>query len=335
MPPDNEPQFDPVSARLDEPTTPEQPGSMVPPPLVPTVGPDAYTFEWFAMRRQVVGASEAAAVCGMSQYATPLDLYMEKTGLIKPQPAGEAAEMGLAAEPFILSCYEKRTGIVCERPLPMYRHWEHPFMAATPDARWKMPFGNRLVELKLTGDRGRIGQLGPDGSDFIPDDWFLQCQDQMFVMDTSEMDLAVLHDARLRVFTIGRDDEICQRIVAAAGELMERIKNSDPPEPDFEHPQALELVKRMYSVKEGCVCDIDAATAVIWTEHQRLGTEIKKLDTARTILKARVLHAMGGNAIGRLPRGEQELVRQWMPPVDVAAFTRKGHSRLRQRKVKD
>ena len=44
------------------------------PRSVPVVGALPYTDEWFESRKKTIGASEAAAVCGISRDSQPLEI---------------------------------------------------------------------------------------------------------------------------------------------------------------------------------------------------------------------------------------------------------------------
>ena len=41
--------------------------------------------DWLDCRRQGVGGSDAAVVCGVSRYKSPVELWMEKTGQLPAQ----------------------------------------------------------------------------------------------------------------------------------------------------------------------------------------------------------------------------------------------------------
>lgn len=63
------------------------------------------------VRRSGIGSSDAPIIVGLSKYATPADLYMEKRGLATrdvPEFVAEAAEMGKIMEPVILREYARR-----------------------------------------------------------------------------------------------------------------------------------------------------------------------------------------------------------------------------------
>ena len=50
--------------------------------------------DWLDCRRQGIGGSDAAVVCGVSRYKSPVGTLMEKTGQLPAQEAGEAAYWG-------------------------------------------------------------------------------------------------------------------------------------------------------------------------------------------------------------------------------------------------
>ncbi len=54
--------------------------------------------EWLELRRQGLGASDMAAVMGVSPYKTPYQLWAEKTGATPEQKVGAAANRGVILE---------------------------------------------------------------------------------------------------------------------------------------------------------------------------------------------------------------------------------------------
>lgn len=55
--------------------------------------------EWLSWRNKGIGGSDVAAVCGISKYKSPVELWMEKTGQLEPKESGEAAYWGTILEP--------------------------------------------------------------------------------------------------------------------------------------------------------------------------------------------------------------------------------------------
>ena len=77
--------------------------------------------DWLEYRKAGIGGSDASVVCGVSRYKSPVELWMEKTGQLPSQEAGEAAYWGNLLESLVREEFTKRTGIPgdkAQRPLP-------------------------------------------------------------------------------------------------------------------------------------------------------------------------------------------------------------------------
>ena len=57
--------------------------------------------DWLEYRKQGIGGSDAAVVCGISRYKSPVELWMEKTGQLPSQETGEAAYWGNLLESLV------------------------------------------------------------------------------------------------------------------------------------------------------------------------------------------------------------------------------------------
>jgi putative phage-type endonuclease len=91
---------------------------------------------WLAMRRQTIGASEAAAVLGVSPWSSLLALWAEKTGRA-PGPDLDDKEFvfwGNELEESIVRGYSKRTGRFTVPFGLLLRSTRWPWLSATPDA---------------------------------------------------------------------------------------------------------------------------------------------------------------------------------------------------------
>ena len=67
--------------------------------------------DWLKYRRRGIGGSDAAAVCGISRYKSPFELWLDKTGQLTEQEAGEPAYWGTQLEPVVRNEFQKRSGI--------------------------------------------------------------------------------------------------------------------------------------------------------------------------------------------------------------------------------
>jgi putative phage-type endonuclease len=89
--------------------------------------------EWLEYRRKGIGGSDVAAVCGLSKWKSPVEVWLDKTGQIEPEPAGEAAYWGTLMEPVIREEFTDRTGLRVRQVNALLQHKRFPFMLANID----------------------------------------------------------------------------------------------------------------------------------------------------------------------------------------------------------
>lgn len=293
------------------------------------------TPEWLAARSTGIGASEAAAVCGLSSYETPLHVYARKVGELAEKDDTDAMWWGRKIEPLILERWlQKREEAghhsVCSYPCPMYRRDGFAFQTATPDAM----FGAIAegVEIKSTTWR-RASELGAEGTDEAPAEWVLQCQQAMAVCDLDAMYLVVLIDKdRIWEGRVERNEALIERITAAEAELWDRIQRRDPPEPSWQHDATPDLIKTLSRAVNDEVVELPGEVAELWTRQKELAQQIKTLETERELCRSKVAHALGNAGTGV---GESiQLVRSMVKETVVPSFTRKSYITIREVKQK-
>lgn len=293
-------------------------------------GPDAYTAEWYAIRRYdhrrdpcvVFGASEAAALCGVSKYATPLEIYSRKRGEIAEVEETDAMRMGKLLEPIVLGEYLRDQPYYHVTDIPMLVLDEYRYLGATLDMVCWDESDKGSAAAKISGwyEKGwpvdakttsfrRAEEFGEEGTDEIPDDYIMQLQQQMLVTGCKWADLAVLLDGRtMRRYRVMANDRLQEGIINAAAEMIERITLHDPPEPTYHHGSTNKLLKELYGLRNDVEVILSDETALFWHQHEKLGAEIKEREAEQKTIKNHVLHALGDASIGLLPDGSQ-LVR--------------------------
>lgn len=156
--------------------------------------------EWLQERRSSVGASEAAAVLGMSPYGTALDVFKSKSGVGKPfDPL--LSFVGHASEPIIAEWVERFSGVDVElKPAFMARSVEFPFLHASFDRVSYDPF----VTWQFKTAHQYTGHKWDEG---IPTDIRVQVQTEMLVAGTRRAAVVVWIGGReFRLFWEDRDD---------------------------------------------------------------------------------------------------------------------------------
>ena len=95
-----------------------------------------------------IGGSDAAAICGLSKYKTPLQVYYEKVDKTYEVPENDAMYWGNMHEPTVLKEYEKRTGKNVLIPNVTQQHRIYEFIRGNLDGFIKED--NAVLECKTT-----------------------------------------------------------------------------------------------------------------------------------------------------------------------------------------
>lgn len=143
-----------------------------------------------AHRKLGIGASDAAPICGVSPWKTPGDVWLEKKHpeLLKEKEESPERFWGIKLEQVVAEEYANRTGQKLEKP-GLVKHPKMPWLMCQPDS---MIVGKRKgLEVK-TADSWTSHQWGAAGTDEVPAQYLVQCQDSMMVTGCEEWDLAVL-----------------------------------------------------------------------------------------------------------------------------------------------
>jgi putative phage-type endonuclease len=226
---------------------------------------------WLAVRRTGIGGSDVAGILGMSPWKSPMDVWMDKKGLVpeRTDPDREfLLDLGVKLEPVIAGLYEDATGRKLIRPDAVRRHKEHLVLLANPDRL----VNGELRGVELKSENIFSNQFGEPGTDEVPQHYALQCMHYMAVMDFPYWDIAVLHGgAQFSIYQLRRDAELESMMVKhLLAWWQKHIVDGVPPEVDssdawrvYLHqkyplnirpiaeiaPEKSELIDRLYRVR--------------------------------------------------------------------------------------
>jgi putative phage-type endonuclease len=175
--------------------------------------------EWLSWRRSGIGASDVAAVLGISPWASPFTVWVDKLGLLPDEDLDDddPREFGRRAETMIAPWFTDKTGLEVAGEQTRLTSGENPWMLATLDGmvyefntmakNWRESdvYPPQFVEsalclgpLEIKTDNGRPW-------DEIPAHYQCQGQWQMAVGGWDRMWFAVLHGRRFRIYELERD----------------------------------------------------------------------------------------------------------------------------------
>ena len=181
---------------------------------------------WLAERRTGIGGSDAAAVLGLSRFATPLDVYLDKRGELPESEPNAAMEWGNRLEPIVRDAYADATGRTVRVPTTILRSETHPFMLASIDG---VTEDGRLLEIKTA--RSADG-WGDAGTDQIPEAYLIQVQHYLTVTRLSLADVAVLiGGSDFRLYEIAADPELQSILQQTEAAFWGRVQRGEPPDP--------------------------------------------------------------------------------------------------------
>ncbi|MEM8873830.1 MAG: YqaJ viral recombinase family protein [Planctomycetota bacterium] len=269
-----------------------------------------------ADRTTFIGASDTAAVLGMSPWRSPGDVYLEKSGRLEPRDTGNVATTrGNLLEPAVLAWAEAELGTPITNRQRFVTCPDHPHIAATLDGIT----GDALVEVKTSA---KPSEWGDAGTDEIPDHYKLQVQHQLRVAGAQLAYVPVLLAASgigfdFRMYRVERDDELAEYVVAEAARFWREHVQADVAPDNFE--PSLDVAKRMRREPGKTVEMPDLAVAAYLQAQRRVKSANADLDR----IKAELLVALDDGEAADTPAGHRvTYMEQTRKSLDAKAIER-------------
>lgn len=278
-----------------------------------------HTPEWHAARELGIGASQAAAAIGLSEWQSPISLWAEKLGLVPPQKETLSMRIGTALEPLISTLYTESTGVKIRRANNLRQHPEHAFMLASLDRR----AGRKPVELKFSA---RATGYGEPGTDEVPDDVLVQVLHQLAVLDEPEGEVALLRPGarEVAIYPIRREAEAEAAMVEREAIFWGHVESRTEPPVDVSEATRKTLNALYHREVMGIVLVADEALMADIELLRKARHESNSWDKTARLREARIKAAMlAANAsLVRAP-GLGEI--PWRQPKDSVVLDTKAY----------
>lgn len=189
-----------------------------------------------------MAAAQMSKVCGVSKYKSPVELWQEKTGQVKPAEAGEAAYWGRTLESVVGAEFTKRTGVEVSMPNKLPQSKEYPFMLANLDGICTSNEGycTCVFEAK-TANAFRADEW----DDAVPEEYVLQRQHYLAVTGFAGAYIAVLIGGNTFKWDfLERDEDFIAKIIKWESDFWEHVKLDIPPPLDDSKASAEYLKNR-------------------------------------------------------------------------------------------
>ena len=156
-------------------------------PLVLVDTADLPEEEWLEYRRRGIGGSDAAAILGVSPFATARDLYYDKLKVVSYED-GESnwvqKKVGHLLEDLVAEIFHVKTGFEIYQVKKMFYHPVYTYMLADIDYFIRLPNGKTaILEIKTTNYNAK-DHWWCDGQEIVPVNYEIQGRHYMCVMNT-------------------------------------------------------------------------------------------------------------------------------------------------------
>jgi putative phage-type endonuclease len=254
---------------------------------------------WLTRRRRGIGGSDAPIVMGLSKYKTPHWLWNNKLGVVPDGDMTEPQLLGLVLEGPLLQLYQLRTGVEVKRVKEFIAHPVTPYRYCNPDGAAP----DRLVQVK---NAGSYAGWGPDGSDQIPDDYYVQVQHEMDCCSAELCDVPVLlGGSSFRIYTVPFNPVLAEKIAEAQEKFWDMVQRRVPPPIDYAHDCTRGYIDELFPSKRGVTVTVEADDlAVGWVAAYLKAKEAERETEARLCeLRNRIIVRMGEGDRLALPNG--------------------------------
>jgi putative phage-type endonuclease len=229
-------------------------------------------------RKTYMGSSDAAPACGVSPYATPLDVYLAKRG--EPTEIDTfPIRFGNHNESLVLDEFTRETGRQVSSCQEHFRHPEFTFIGATVDGI----SDGAVVEAKTTSV----------GFDTLPDHIEVQVQEQLACAGLQLAFVPVLMRGRdFKIFEVKADADLQEMILERMARLWLRVQEGDPP--PAMSPGDL---KRLFPQDKGSEMVADPTLVKAAKKLRQVKAAIATLSDQKAVLEAAIQGEMGEHAV--------------------------------------
>jgi putative phage-type endonuclease len=281
--------------------------------------------DWLAIRKQGIGASDAAAAIGLSPYQSPLELWLIKTGRDAQLPQLDADDdcsplyWGHVLEPIVAEHYSKRTGHKVRRVNAVLQHpdADKAWMLANLDYAVVGCRDTQILECKTAGEFG--ARLWRDG---VPEYVQCQVQHQLAVTGKAAADVCVLICGQeIQVHRIHRDDALIERLIELERAFWHHVATDTPPPADGSE-SAGRALQCLYPRDNSEALDLsgDDTLSATFDHLVTVRNDLRTLGETESALKQQIQERMGNASKALFAHGEVSWKRsQDSTTLDVGA----------------
>jgi putative phage-type endonuclease len=235
-------------------------------------------------RRGFIGGSDAGAILGLSPWATPYEVWLEKIGEAKPEDPKKQKFFARRKrqEPVVLEMLLDEKGIKAKSVNTRHFHHAHPFLSCEIDAIGESADLGADLEIEIkTVHPFAAKEWGTEDTDEIPPHYTAQALHGLMVTGRERRLVAALIGVDdLRIYMVERDDETLAQMLEHELAFWKMVQTRTP-------PPAVKLsdVEKIYGVDKGQLLAIDDQVGVIDSLERIRRLKAEKKETEAEIEK--------------------------------------------------
>lgn len=202
--------------------------------IIPTA--DLTHAEWLNLRRKGIGGSDLAGIMGMSNYSSPIDIYLDKTWQTETEEEENPLFWwGHKLEPLVIEKYQEMYSLEKVETLPgmlVSKAW--PWMIANLDGKVIIENKPGVFEIKTVGFVGDEWGRDDGNEEDIPAKYYCQVAHYLAVtgFDYAVLVAFFMASREIRQYVIERNERDINNIVEIEGKFWEdHVLKKEPPLP--------------------------------------------------------------------------------------------------------
>lgn len=263
---------------------------------------------WLAARKKGIGASEVAAIMGLSPFGSPIEVWARKTGRAPPLESSERMRWGSRLEAQILLGYAEEKNRAVEACQQLAADDEVPVLLATPDGydhgRVVVNGGvadcivepTGCIETKLTSQ----SHWGADA----PLYYQIQLQVQLAVTGLSWGAVVALHGNELGVYRYERHEKAIARIRDFVARFWADYIERDR-EPPASAPADADAVRALHPKDSGATVQLGHSAIALVERWEAAKKAVGAAMDAKKSVEGELCQLLGDATWGALPNGKR------------------------------
>lgn len=244
---------------------------------------------WLAHRRKAIGGSDAAAIIGLNDYASPFSVWLDKLGKAAPTKENEALRLGHDLEEYVARRFCEATGKKVRRRNAIIYNDQYPFAHANIDR--EIIGENAILECKTTS---RLNIHKFSEGDY-PSNYYVQVMHYMAVTGAKKAYIAVLVlQEGFYWFEVNRDEKEIEALMNAERSFWQYVTRQEEPPVISADADAL---YQAHPTSDGTSIDLFGRASQM-SRYLQIKEQIKALETEADTISTTIKQELGDHESG-------------------------------------